>query len=647
MPRTEQIIPKYNVPHLLTVVNNNSTVAPVANVTAADPSIRFLYIFPSERGKDGCITIRSTSEYINTFGTPNFKKYGQAPYMPYLSLSTGKAICHCIRITPPDASYANVVIMANVSKSENEVTVTYTATSIVPGESDKGLVDLDTFAAKVDALKVDGSKYPVVAFASNGRGVYGDNLRIILSSMTSVDNARPYKSYNAQLIDTSRGATPLESFEFSMDVAAILDKKPMYVMDTINDPETGSSNIVAYANDEFIDAVYNAYSEVCTTAGDTPVPLNEFDILFGKTKSSLGSTDIAHFKIGTESISGSPSVKLDATLGTAFNGGSDGAFAEGAEGRDNAIVEEYKKAMFIGSDDKFLEAFPTETSRRYGSYASSKRRTPTDIILDANYPDAVKLALYELALRRSDARLTLDSGIHATSSALFAWDKTFANSDDVYYFTPANEDEHVWVTSRENSWGKVRDPFTGKIINVTYTWILAQQLPHHYIDNGTHIPFTGERYTLVSGFIPNSIRPIVDADDLETKEAYYTRRINTVDTLGENRYIRATQVTVDPTMSDLSEEHNVMVLLEMKRALENLVLSKLYDFSDNEDRLRFTSDAERLFETYPNRKVRTYSVYFDMNEFEQARSILHCYLAVTFRQISTRGIVEIDINSRV
>jgi hypothetical protein len=203
-----------------------------------------------------------------------------------------------------------------------------------------------------------------------------------------------------------------------------------------------------------------------------------------------------------------------------------------------------------------------------------------------------------------------------------------------------------YLVTREGQWAKVRDPFTGKIIDVTYTWFLAQALPTHIITNGTHVPFIGERYSLLTGHIANSVRPNIDADDLESKQLLWEKRINTLDTLSENRYARSTQVTVQTDLSDLTEDSNVLVLLEMKRILEDITLKRLFDFADAEDRRRFTDEADRVFATYPNRKVREYKVSFDMNEYEQERNILHCYLTVIFRQISTRAIVEIDINRR-
>jgi hypothetical protein len=85
----------------------------------------------------------------------------------------------------------------------------------------------------------------------------------------------------------------------------------------------------------------------------------------------------------------------------------------------------------------------------------------------------------------------------------------------------------------------------------------------------------------------------------------------------------------------------------MKRELEGLVSSLGYNFAESEDRQRFTEDAERLFAPLIGTKVRSTEVKFEMNAWEEERSILHCYLGVVFRTMAKRAIVEIDINKRV
>ena len=85
----------------------------------------------------------------------------------------------------------------------------------------------------------------------------------------------------------------------------------------------------------------------------------------------------------------------------------------------------------------------------------------------------------------------------------------------------------------------------------------------------------------------------------------------------------------------------------MQYLLEDLTYSLTYNFASAEDRARYTEDATRLLEPFKNGKVSNLEVFFDMTAWEEERSILHCYLAITYRGIAKRGIIEIDVNKRV
>lgn len=649
MPRATQIIPGYDVPHVMTVVNDNSTVDAIENVVAVDPVARFLCIFPSAKGPDGCRTITSTSEYLSTYGKPDIKKYGQASFMPYLLLNTGRAHVHCMRITPADSQYANVVIMAKPETADNKVTLKYKRTYIGADDTTT-LTNLEDFETMAAALTdTDGYK-PLFGFVIRGRGAYGNDYVFRITSDDTTNKTSNYMNYMFNLVTKESGLDLTSYMRGTMYPASIIANQTQFLYDKINDPEANLT-INMYVNEEFMDEIYDAYVAACEGANVEPVNQGEFDILLGKFRSTTNPTS------GSERYAVSD-VSLDVPTGVAFEGGTDGDFDMTNENRDLNIIREYLCALGYNpgenvssitiDGDKVIDGLTDANRTRYGNVITSRRRTPTDVILDANYPDVVKKELINLAEKRFDAKLYLDSGMRSSVSDLITWDNDFTYSGGIsnMLFGASTDDRTSYLITREAQWYKTRDPFTGKAINVTATWFLAQALPVHITTIGNQIPFVGERYALLTGALANSVKPNIDADDLETKQSLYERGINTFDTLSENRYIRATQVTSQTNLSDLSEDHNVLVLMEMKRMLEDMVLRRLYDFSEAEDRVRFKEDATRLFETYPNRKVRNFEVTFEMNEFEQERNILHCYLKVTFRQISTRGIVEIDINKR-
>lgn len=646
MPRSTQIIPSYDVSHVMTVINDNSVVDTITDVVSTEPNVKFLCFFESAKGPDGVRTLNSTKDYIKIYGRPNFKKYGQPCYMPYLLLSTGDAKVHCIRVIPSDAQFANIVIYANITedKSTHKVTVKYTAEKLTAD-----LTDLSVFESAVLSSGTE-TKLPIIAFACTGRGVYGNDLSFRISSDTTSDLDNAYKNYNIEILSSENGLNIEEIFRGTISPNGIVGNKTLFIGDKINDPENGSSMVTLFVNEDALDTIYEKYVAAVTAKNQaiaaetsdggehtsliTPVPFDEFDFFLGIEKNKL--TPYGEYVIDDSGIN------LEVTTGINLLNGSDGyKSASTEETKKAAIIEEYKRAMNINSQD-------SDTIKRYGHIATSKRRIPTDIILDAGYPDEVKGALYALAIQRTDAKLYLDAGFKSTAAEVLTWKTTVF---DPMVRTVRNENPsyvgmYDFIPTCESAWYKTRDPFTGKIINVTYTWFLAQRLPVHCIEVGNHVPFVGEDYTLITDAIPGSVRPVIDADDLPTKDALYKAKINTVDALTESKYIRATQVTMQNKTSDLSEDNNALVLLEMKRMLENLVLKQIYNFSSAEDRAQFTEDATRLFDTYPNRKVTSFAVKFDMNEFERDRNILHCYLEVVFRQIATRGIIEIDINKR-
>ena len=87
-------------------------------------------------------------------------------------------------------------------------------------------------------------------------------------------------------------------------------------------------------------------------------------------------------------------------------------------------------------------------------------------------------------------------------------------------------------------------------------------------------------------------------------------------------------------------------LFEIKRIIEKDCWDGLYDFTSVEDRARFTEFENAKFANWTNRQVDTINITFDASEWELQRSIIHCYVAVQFRTLNKRTIIEIDVNKR-
>lgn len=668
MPRQGQIIPDYLHPHVATYINDNTIFEDEAN-TAPDDSTRLISVIASSKGRDRQVmTFDNIAEALEEFGVPNYGLHGQPIYNMYAALRSGFAKVHVMRIMPDDATYANAVILAKVKPEGGSLKVKYESVKI------DNFTDKNSIAVTMKSLtqaypEVDSqgySTYPIMGFVSQGRGVYGNNFRVRIVSDLQLDEDNQYKNYRLNVMSAERNLIQKESHAGTFNEMAIIGRESLFFDDIVNDPVKGSTRIESYIDTNNLQEIYKLWLAQKPET-ENIVPWNEFDFLYGKNK-ALKALEKYTIEDG--------SFAFDSIAGIILAGGDDGEFSttlptpkktvanfdaakaltvltDGMKVGDLVLTKDdntwyklidadkiatdegWQKVVFdraASLDKEYIKAFSGKGG--YDNALQSKRRTPAELILDANYSNDVKRELAKLALKRYDARLVLDAGIVSSSTQVLGWADEFKNITDR-------------IISKECQHYQIADPYTNKRIPMTVTYFFASFLPPHYRTFGNYIPFVGEGYAKIAGHVKNSLKPIIDADDLSVKEEIYKARINYFECIAENNYVRGTQGTSQNYWSDLSEENNVAVVLEMKRMLENFVAKKIYNFAEPEDRKKFTEDAERMFSDYPNRKCRSFSVRFDMNKWEEERSILHCYLEVVFRTLAKRGIIEIDINKRV
>lgn len=630
MPRSGQIVPEYLTPHVKTYINDNSVFSNTVS-TQTEDGIRLLCVFASAKGEDGVIkAVTSVADYIEEYGTPNYNLYGQPCYMPYAALSSGNAKCYCMRVMPKTATYSNIIISAYTQAVGETFIVKFVATPVTNVTDKASMLHHMENLAKYppETTDVGGwNVYPLFAVTSKGRGQYGNGYRIRVVSDPIMNRDNNFMNYIFEVLDSSSGTVVIkEHHRGGFNYNAIENNTSLLLDDVIGDPDKGSSKIEFVTNiDGFLNLYDNYKTFVTGTLKETVAEYNVCDMLTGLTKSGEAMTGYVIDNTDTDFAA------LDSTVGVALNGGIDSTFDANyvPPVSDNPLEPNKTRQQCI--DEAYIMAFNGD----FDSSIRSKRAVPCELILDANYSDEVKLKLAELALHRYDARCVIDGGILTTVTAATAW----ATKESIKSLAD-------FIISKECQHYKIRDPFTGRAIPMTVTYNLAENLPTHMKTFGNHIPYVGEGYAQLTNHIRNSLKPAIDADNLEVKEILYTNHCNFFECIAEDNYVRGTQGTSQNTWSDLSEENNVAVLLDMKRQLEEFVSANLYNFSEAEDRVRFSEDATRMFADYRGSKVSAYEIYFDMNAFEAERSILHCYLAVTFRVISKRGIIEIDINKR-
>lgn len=601
-------IPEYDHPFNVTLINDNSAIPRKPQV--APDRVNYLCVFVGGKGRDNkLIKMTTKNEFIKEFGKPNILKYGQPILNAYSSIVDAYSHAYCMRVMPLDALYSNMLVVIKYKVVDGNLEIKFVRNTEMALNNAEHLEDV-LYQMKNDEEDEAGYKtIPFMAVRSLGRGIYGDSFRIRLTGLVRKKSKIDYRNYRFEVIDIDEGNSVVETFEGCLYDYSV-NSSSLILSDIVDGENKFSTRIGIKLNSDAVEELFNVYDKMLQEAGieNTVENFRLFDPIFGVHNDK---TKIPNLVINNEELA------LDRLDGVPLMGGNDGSFADGIELEGELLENLYIKA-FSGDLDRTI---------------LSPRRVPAKFILDANYPLAVKRCIVELAVKRYDMFVYLDAGIITTH-------------DEAIIFGEDTVDLNYRIVSKGYQHYQIRDPFNGKKVPVTYTYHLATSLAKHIDLNGSHIPFTGEAYAVIPNAVKNSVLPVLDEYDEEKKEELYDLRLNYYEALAENVFARGTQTTAQDLDSDLSEEHNMIMTLEIKDIAEKETISRRYNFAEPEDRQLFTEVLTERTKHYKD-VVRSISVLYDMTEEEEARSILHCYVEITFKTIAKSSIVELNINRRV
>ena len=696
MASTTQIIPKWQYPHYETYINDN-TVWTNDSATEVDDSVKLLCFFTSGKGIDNKIVKKtSLKSFTDTFGKSNPKKYGQPLMMPIAALNTGVASVYAMRVMPEDATYANSVLFAQYKASEDKFEVRFVAKSYTEKNAPKTSDELKTIVAAEDENADDGFKsVPVILFRAMGRGSYGQNYRWRISSNLTAEKDYKKKLYSFQILSTEDGLAVDSTYNASIvSFASANTTSSTQISDVLGEKDYGEYPVDINCDEDEIEVIYNAYVEFLTAKAEkdgeeiTVPSIEEFDLFFGhevlsstkshpyyeitasekvektpvteeKQKAKTTADGYPIYKDSAEKEYYFKDAKYFAVEGdTEYQGSEEltqvfetyteetGEFTEKVVPTGFIDVDEASGIEFAGGSEGAFGVDATAEAARTAAYVKafsgeldktvlSSIRVPADILLDAGYPMEVKRVLAKLALARNDCELYLDCGMLDSLS-----NDKFEDLKRVYI--EEFSDRGISINPQIYT---VKDIHTKRKTDVTITYLLAQDLPVHFATYGSHIPYV-KSYAELHDHVKDSLRPTVDDWEHELQEELYEARFNYFESVGENRFRRATQSTAQSYNSDLLEENNMHTLFAIKRILEADASENAYNFTSAESRNTFKQAEEAKFSGWKGSRFDTISVDFDLTEWEAERSILHCYCAVQFRNMTKRTIIEIDVNKR-
>lgn len=597
----------YDHPFNQTVINDNSGIQEPKSF--APERVNFMSVFIGGKGRDNKLLKKtSRTDFIKEYGKPDGLKYGQPILNAYVSIVDQYSHAYCMRVMPTDACYSNIIVSLKYKNDDKNSAVICK----VVADSVGGLNSHTQFNAIVDQYTdtepdLEGYKtVPLFGIRSLGRGKYGNSYRIRLTNVITKKKNQVYRTYRLELLDIDEGNVVVEAFEGTMYDFA-LNSASYLLSDVLDGDNNGSEKIAMYVNEDAFETVYAAY-ELAAPA-EKRIPLQSFDPIFG----------INNDRTKQEYVQIESGIALDRLDGIAMNGGTEGALENPPEGK---MVEDVV-------EDLYLKAFGGELDKAI----LSSRRIPVKFILDANYPISVKREMVQLGLKRYDSIIHLDAGL-------------ISNNDEALQFGEETTDLNYRIVSKSYQHYEIRDPFTGKRVPVTMTYDLANNIAKHIETYGVSVPFIGETYATLTGAIKGSLLPMLDESDEDMKEKLYDLKLNYYEAVAENIFARATQQTAQDLESDLSEENNMLITLEIKDIAERETISRRYNFAEPGDRALFTEVLNERVK-HLREMVRDVDVYYDMSAAEEARSVIHCYIAVTFKTMAKSSIVEINVNKRV
>jgi hypothetical protein len=467
---------------------------------------------------------------------------------------------------------------------------------------------------------------PLMTVYSQGRGEYGNSIRLAFSNVSDYDDV----IYSGDLARTTYAVTVMEPSSsglvekeitygtFDVDAFdASIDYGPsLYMPEIVNDLENGSERIRMEAYEATINtmmALYNTIPDV------TPIEsAGAFDIISGI---SVDGTTNENLYLDTTPDNYLNLMSLD---GFQLGGGNDGW-----DGMTSDEITATKDALLIS-------AFSGEIDPLIKSRFSS----PCDFCLDANYSVDVKKAMASFAENRQyDCMTYLDTCLVSSTSGLVSF---LSQLIGVNGFNLIKECHNY----------KWRDKlYTGKVCDMTITHWLSKAIPNHFSDEtvGLTTPLAKDEAILTAGtdYIPGTFKPIIDPDNADIHESIYRLRGNYYETLSYRSVQRATAITTCSSNSDRLLEMNEYILNRAVAIAYQIMASKLYKLGEDEDRYRYEEDATDILNNSLGAYVNAISVSFEMTQSDKKKSLLRLVLHLTFKTVIQRGEIKIYLDPRV
>lgn len=443
-----------------------------------------------------------------------------------------------------------------------------------------------------------GSKrsFPIMFGMYNGKGAYGNNFKLNLSSFKMTVNGRP--TFQANIYDTKEDAFVYGTKQQVSLNDDKLDIDTLHIESRFNEPYSTGDFSIRLLDIDQLNAIgkiiQNTLNSVTlflnpTTAGVQATALVERIATLRKSFDTPEDTDLhalSYLDITNVSNLNEALVASKVPYSIPFTGGSEGLlstmtkfdwdFQANVAAAGQPVENRYVVA------DMFSDAYAGVTDIEVMSLSSNM----ADYIVDIGYPTAVKKSMQTLAENRDDIQVLFNAPItYNEINEAINWKRQFNIEGRNYYYTSGNH--------------RFTDPVSKKTIIVPTSFARLFNVLEHY-KNGFSEPIAGSTNGALSVVIPNSDRALGNkalAENSILEDNGFTPFVKHM-----NGYLWANSQKANYLLTESSALQNFH-----NNSIVNRILKKLYiSLQDELHKLNSAPDIAKI-----NRKVSN-----DLDEFK-------------------------------
>lgn len=614
----------------------------------------YLQLFSSDKGPEDLRTVYG-NDFFKLYGnTPSFAKHGQPLIQAAEIIKAGGELL-CKRVVAEDATLANLIVVAKVS-SESVQKVDSTGkplyidadtgketTTSNSGKNERAMIN--TAKIKYDAVAIQGAKtlseikkyglnlikdevesettgydnvtkvgdpltdenpvgqvndtededadkyvYPLFVVADNGRGVSTKRFRV--TPDYTISKNLKFMMYRLNYLGETDSENEYVWFNFQDDIIYLSKNRSLDMIGKdFTQIKTGSFN-------ESVDLFVKRLSTITGIAEDE---INSIDPIFGCNRKG---EKLQQITIDDEGYN------LQSSLGLTLQEGENGSFGD-APFHSATYANELVKNLDGTYDDSIFD----------------RDRFMIDVCCDANYPDAVKAAIYELAVFREDFVYLRDYGTELSS-----FDAIRSRYDEL----PKSK----FVADYCQAWD-IMDAWTKKQDTVTATFSMATRMVTH-LNNRRSAPPCGILYNFVFSDVTEgseSFRPKV-TPSVDQKTMLSDLNINYACYINGNLTMETCYTTQDGNRTQLNYINNILAVTKVIHDIRTECPKIRYTFITDTDLTKYREEVNKVIQRSSSNFESIYMEY-TQDEVMAANKIFEADIFVKFRNFEQEEIFNI------